>query len=168
MILPVSNSFFADNCIFLYTMEVEGGDVKMTGKDDNVRESSSGGRSFEPTQKDEPVEQPKTDKSPAPKATANITQEQADYRTSQQNANNAVTVEPQPHDPSGRQYKGKERIEFLRAKSDRTLEEGLELQELELGIEESKRINAGWTSAKVHADQERLKQKEEEARGARP
>lgn len=86
------------------------------------------------------------------------------YRHAQSRANNAE-VKPQPNprleeisDPTLR------RIEYLRAKSDRTLEEGLELQELELGLEKSKELNAGWTSDMVHNQQAQLRIKDDEAK----
>lgn len=45
----------------------------------------------------------------------------------------------------------KDRLTELRQKTDRNVVEGLELQELEIGLAESKKINAGLTSNAVEA-----------------
>lgn len=71
-------------------------------------------------------------------------------------------VKAQPQNPNEVEDPKQARIEYLKAKSDRTLEEGLELQELEIGVEKSKLINAGWTSERVHEEQEKLRQREED------
>ena len=92
--------------------------------------------------------------------TASVTDAQTKYRNAQKRAGDAaVKAQPNPRleeiaDPMER------RIEYLRAKSDRTLEEGLELQELELGVERSREINSGWTASQVHAEQTRLRENE--------
>lgn len=73
-------------------------------------------------------------------------------------------VKGQPSDPREASSAKEARVQYLRAKSDRTLEEGLELQELEVGVRRSAEINAGWTSEKVHKDQEILRQNEKQVR----
>lgn len=78
-----------------------------------------------------------------------------------------VDIKAQPQDPADVSDPVEKRIEYLRAKSDRTLEEGLELQELELGVEKSKEISAGWTSGAVHSQQEQLKDREKKLRKER-
>lgn len=84
--------------------------------------------------------------------------------------NDGPDVRAIPDDPSSFHDGSKDdRIEYLRAKTDRTVEEGLELQELELGVEKSKEVNAGQTSDQVHQEQAELRAKEEqkEAEGAK-
>jgi hypothetical protein len=76
-------------------------------------------------------------------------------------------VKGQPGDPREEVDPKEARIQYLRAKSDRTMEEGLELQELELGVRRSAEINAGYTSGKVHEDQKILRQNEREIREER-
>lgn len=75
-------------------------------------------------------------------------------------------VKGQPGDPREETEVKEARIQYLRAKSDRTLEEGLELQELELGIKKSAQLNSGWTSGKVHEDQKILRENDKEVREA--
>lgn len=79
-----------------------------------------------------------------------------------------AAVKAQPVDPVYVSDPKEKRIEYLRAKSDRTLEEGLELQELELGVEKSKEINAGFTSDRVHDEQMALRDKEKQAEAKKP
>lgn len=81
--------------------------------------------------------------------------------------NSNIDIKAQPQDPADVEDPIEKRIEYLRAKSDRTLEEGLELQELEVGLEKSKEINAGWTSSAVHDQQEGLRQREKNLRKER-
>lgn len=91
-----------------------------------------------------------------------IAPETQEYREAQERSREGHTVKPQP-DPDWADIKDpkRKRIEYLRAKSDRTLEEGLELQELELGLEKSKEINAGYTSDRVEQEQDKLRAEEE-------
>lgn len=69
-------------------------------------------------------------------------------------------------DPSTARNETERRIEELRAKTDRTLEEGLKLEELELGVRKSREINAGYTSDRVHGEQKVLRDNERKVKAA--
>jgi hypothetical protein len=109
-----------------------------------------------PLDKPTPVQQGKANTSPATPA-------QKAWRESQTRSRNA-TVRPIPQDPATVEDPTERRIEYLRRKTDRTLDEGLELEELELGVEKSKEINAGWTSDQVRAENARLRAEEKKER----